>query len=228
QVEPGGGIDLGNHRGLLQRKPCRHRHGVASIDDHSVGHAAAGEQGTDPVADLPAAASTDLADHPRAFQAKNIGHTRWGRIMPRALQQVRAIQARRGHPDTNLSGSTCRRVSLRPLQLPLDTLQCLHAASILFKPATAQPSLTDVRNRLLPSGYLLDRRTPIGRLQTRLPNMRYSLASHRRLPIKRSLAFGILAMFIGLQVTSVLAKPSSPTSSDYQKPERDQVIASLN
>ncbi|HJE29961.1 MAG TPA: tail-specific protease, partial [Pseudomonas nitrititolerans] len=46
--------------------------------------------------------------------------------------------------------------------------------------------------------------------------------------MKRSLAFGILAMFIGLQATSVLAKPSSPTTWDYLEPDRDQVIASLN
>src|SRR5690606_16088939 len=58
--------------------------------------------------------------------------------------------------------------------------------------------------------------------------MRYTLASRRRLPMKRSLAFGILAMFIGLQATSVLAKPSSPTTWDYLEPDRDQVIASLN
>ncbi|MHB0804286.1 carboxy terminal-processing peptidase [Stutzerimonas nitrititolerans] len=46
--------------------------------------------------------------------------------------------------------------------------------------------------------------------------------------MKRSLAFGILAMFIGLQATTVLAKPSSPTTWDYLEPDRDQVIASLN
>ncbi|MBA1262520.1 carboxy terminal-processing peptidase [Pseudomonas stutzeri] len=57
--------------------------------------------------------------------------------------------------------------------------------------------------------------------------MRYYPASRRPSRIKRSLTFGVFALFIGLQTSSVLAKPSA-SAWDYLQPDRDQVIASLN
>lgn len=58
--------------------------------------------------------------------------------------------------------------------------------------------------------------------------MRYSLTSRRPWNLKRSLAFGVLAFFVGFQATSALAKPNGTANWEYLQPDRDQVIASLN
>lgn len=58
--------------------------------------------------------------------------------------------------------------------------------------------------------------------------MRYYPASRRPFRIKRSLALGVFALFIGFQASSALAKPGSAATWDYLQPDRDQVIASLN
>ena len=58
--------------------------------------------------------------------------------------------------------------------------------------------------------------------------MRYYPASRRPSRLKASLTVGILALFLGLQASSALAKAGNVTSWDYLQPDRDQVIASLN
>ena len=90
-----------------------------------------GQQGTDPVTDLPGAAGTDLDHHPRALQAENIAGARWWRVMPGPLQQVGTVEAGGGNANADPPHIAGRNRPLRPLQLPLDALQCLHAASIV-------------------------------------------------------------------------------------------------
>lgn len=46
--------------------------------------------------------------------------------------------------------------------------------------------------------------------------------------MKRSLTTGFLALLLGLQASSTLAKPADGHHWDYLQPDRDQVIASLN
>ncbi|MNJ61160.1 hypothetical protein D3C77_569340 [compost metagenome] len=63
-VEPGRGIHLGDCRCFLQAEAFGYRQHVAAIDHHFLGHAAAGEQGTDPIADLPGGTGAHFADDP--------------------------------------------------------------------------------------------------------------------------------------------------------------------
>jgi len=58
--------------------------------------------------------------------------------------------------------------------------------------------------------------------------MRYYPASRRPFEMKRSLTAGFLALLLGLQANTALAKPADGNDWDYLQPDRDQVIASLN
>ncbi len=131
EIEPGGGVYLGNRSRFVQRHAFRHRQHVAGIDHHFLGHAASGQQGADAVAHLPAATSVHLGDHAGTLQAKDVGHACGRRVMAGALQQIRPVQPSGRHLDADLPLATCGSGPLGPLQMPLDTLQCLHAASIV-------------------------------------------------------------------------------------------------
>ena len=58
--------------------------------------------------------------------------------------------------------------------------------------------------------------------------MRYNQATRRPFDLKRSLTAGVVALLLGFQASSALAKPSEGHDWDYLQPDRDQVIASLN
>ena len=51
--------------------------------------------------------------------------------MSGTLQQVGPVQPSGGHANAHLALAAGRGWSLGPLQMTLDTLQCLHAASIV-------------------------------------------------------------------------------------------------
>ncbi|MOA02315.1 hypothetical protein D3C78_1217620 [compost metagenome] len=153
QVEPGGGVDLRQHRGLLQTQPLGHRQGVAGIHHHLLGHAAAGQQRAHPVAHAPATAGPHLADHSGALQTQHRGHARRRRVQAVALQQVGSVETGGRHANADLPDIAFRARLRAPLQLPLDTLQCVHATSILLNtrcPLSAPESAAG----LLPGNWL--------------------------------------------------------------------------
>ncbi|MNY31574.1 hypothetical protein D3C86_1657410 [compost metagenome] len=133
QVEPGGGIDFRQRRRFLQAQAFGHRQGMARIHHHLLGHAATGQQRTHAVTDAPAAAGADLADHSGTLQAEHLGHPRRRRIQAVALQQIGAIETGCGHANANLPHIAQRARLHAPFQLSVDTLQCVHATSILLK-----------------------------------------------------------------------------------------------
>ncbi|MNJ54867.1 hypothetical protein D3C77_503280 [compost metagenome] len=51
--------------------------------------------------------------------------------MPGALQQIGAVETGRRYLDANLAGVAEFTAPFRPLHTSFDTLQCLHAASIV-------------------------------------------------------------------------------------------------
>ncbi|MNV72135.1 hypothetical protein D3C71_1652000 [compost metagenome] len=131
QVQPGSGVDLGNGRRLYQAQALGHRQYVTAIDHHFLGHAATGQQGTHPVAHLPGRARPDFADHACAFEPEEFTGTRRRRVQARALQQVGAIEPRRGDADAHLAYVTGRARRLNPLHMSVNALQCFHGASIV-------------------------------------------------------------------------------------------------
>ena len=139
EIEPGGGVHLRNRGRFVQRHAFRHRQHVAGINDHLFGHATAGQKGADAITHLPATASVNLGDHAGTLQPEYVGHTcrRW--VMSGTLQQIRPVQPSGRHLDADLPFATCGSGPLCPLQMTLDTLQCLHAASIVV-PIYAHPT----------------------------------------------------------------------------------------
>ncbi|MCY1439916.1 hypothetical protein D9M71_561690 [compost metagenome] len=135
QVEPGGGIYLGQRRRLGQRQALRRRQGVAAVDHHFRGHATPGEQRADAVAHLPLRTGADLGHHAGALQAEDVAGPGWRGVEPGLLQQVGAVDPGRRHANADLPGATGRTRPFSPDQLPLDALQCFHAASIVIPDA---------------------------------------------------------------------------------------------
>ncbi|MNT09841.1 hypothetical protein D3C72_1446440 [compost metagenome] len=130
-IEPGRRVHLGNGCGFLQAQAFRYRQHVTRIDHHFLGHAATGEQCTNPITDLPGDASAHLADHPGALQAKKFAGSRRWWVEPGTLQQIGTIEAGGSHANsylTDIAGWTCRR---NPLHMSVNALQCLHSASIV-------------------------------------------------------------------------------------------------
>ncbi|BAP40841.1 methylmalonic aciduria and homocystinuria type D-like protein, mitochondrial [Pseudomonas sp. StFLB209] len=104
---------------------------MAGIDHHLFSHAAPGQQGADPVTDLPTAARPYLGDHPGALQTKYFAGSRRWRVLAFALQQVGAVETGSRHLDSYLSyieGWTC---AVSPFHMSVNALQCLHSASIV-------------------------------------------------------------------------------------------------
>src|SRR5690606_37781989 len=195
-----------------QRQARRNRQHVPRIHHHFLGHAAAGQQGADAIPHLPRTAGAHFGDHPGTFQAEDVAGAGRRRVMSRPLQQVRTVQTGRRHTDTHLTGSAGFAVSTGPFDPSFDTLQCLHAASIVI-PTWPVHAGRSRHHRFQATGT--DRR----------PTMR-SHSSLRRPTLPR--LFGGLALAFALALSLPLQAKTTQLDWSSLKPDRNQVIASLN
>src|SRR5882757_1801311 len=102
---PHGAGDLGQAGRLDQGQPFGYRHQLAGGDGDAFGIAAAGEQRAHLVADFPALdARADGGNPTAAFQPEDGRRAGWRRIVPHALCNVRAIDARGDDVEQDLAG----------------------------------------------------------------------------------------------------------------------------
>jgi hypothetical protein len=82
-IQPDCCINLGQCRRLDQRDAFGNRQHVPPVDDHLFGHPTPGQQGANPIADLPRTEPcADLADDPGALKTEHLAGPWWRRIEP--------------------------------------------------------------------------------------------------------------------------------------------------
>jgi hypothetical protein len=78
QIKPNGRVYLRQRSGLGQGHSVGNRQHMPSVDNYLFGHPTPGQQGADPITDLPGRTRADLADHPRTLKTQCLtGSRRW-------------------------------------------------------------------------------------------------------------------------------------------------------
>ena len=127
-VQPGGAEYLGDGCGIFPAHALGYRQQMSGIHHHFIGHAATGQQGTDPVAGLPAGLTAGFDYFPGTFQPENIGSTRWRRVVTGLLQQVCAVDSSGLDAYPNLARLQRCRLLFTPTQYAAFSLQSSHGA----------------------------------------------------------------------------------------------------
>ena len=148
EVEVAGRVSLGEGGGLLEGESARNGHRHAFGNGRIFGVAAAAEEGADLVAHLPARrALADFVDDAGDFKPHPLRPAGGRRVLPRTLEEVRAVQRRRMDLDHNFARLRGRFSHFGPDEVTRFAFDehCLHRIqSLPFIPSPRPPSTTQV------------------------------------------------------------------------------------